>query len=127
MELKTTNSSWAAPREAATDASPDAFDPDRFALRPTDCERTPAMRTYRTLLVSGALAALTLGATMIVPGDWQAALAAFAGITGGGFLLSLTRLLAIGERLASPAPSAPRRRALARPAPSSAALSSTPS
>jgi hypothetical protein len=122
MELKTTNSSWAAPREAATDASPDAFDPDRYALRPAACDRTPAMRTYRTLLVSGALAALAVAATMIVPGDWQAALAAFAAITGGAFLLSLTRLLAIGERLAWPAPSAPRRRAPARPAPASAAV-----
>jgi hypothetical protein len=72
------------------------------------------MRTYRTLLVSGALAAVTLGAAMIVHGDWQPALASFAGLAGGAFLLSLTRLLAIGE---GPAPSAPRRPALARPAP----------
>jgi hypothetical protein len=72
------------------------------------------MRTYRTLLVSGALAAVTLGAAMIVHGDWQPALASFAGLAGGAFLLSLTRLLAIGDR---PAPSAPRRRVLARPAP----------
>jgi hypothetical protein len=92
-------------------------DPDRYLLRLTDGEGTPATRSYRTLLVSGALAPLALGATMIVHGDWQAALWAFAGLTGGAFLLSLTRLLAIGERLGWPAPGAPRRRALARPAP----------
>ena len=92
-------------------------DPHRYPLRLTDRGRTPAMRTYRTLLVSGALAPLALGATMIVHGDWQAALWAFGGLPGGAFLLSLTRLLAVGERLAWPAPSAPRRRALARPAP----------
>jgi hypothetical protein len=72
------------------------------------------MRTYRTLLVTGALAAVTLGAAMTVHGDWQPALASFAGLAGAAFLLSLTRLLAIGE---GPAPSAPRRRALARAAP----------
>jgi hypothetical protein len=93
------------------------IDPDRHVLGLTDREGTGAMRTYSTLLVSGALAPLALGATMIVHGDWQPALAAFAGLTGGAFLLCLTRLLAIGERLAGPAPSAPRRRALARPAP----------
>jgi hypothetical protein len=92
-------------------------DPDRYPLRLTDREGTPAMRTYRALLVSGALAPLALGATMIVHGDWQAALWALAALTGGAFLLSLTRLLAIGERLAWPAPSAPRRQAPARPAP----------
>jgi hypothetical protein len=92
-------------------------DPDRYPLRLTDWEGTPAMRTYRTLLMSGALAALAGGAAMIVHGDWQAASVAFAGLTGGAFLRSLTRLLAIGDGLAWPAPSAPRRRALARPAP----------
>jgi membrane protein implicated in regulation of membrane protease activity len=65
------------------------------------------MRTYRTLLVSGALAALASGAAMIVHGDWQAALAAFAGLSGVAVLLSLTRLLAIGEGPALPARSAP--------------------
>jgi hypothetical protein len=68
------------------------------------------MRTYRTLLVSGALAPLALGATMIVDGDWRAALPALAGLSGVVFLLSLTRLLAIGERLARPAPAAEPRR-----------------
>jgi hypothetical protein len=90
--------------------------PDRYALRPTDCRGTPAMRTYRTLLVTGALASLALGATIIAHGDWQSSLLAFAGLTGGVFLLSLTRLLAIGEQPASPALSGPRRRAPARPA-----------
>jgi hypothetical protein len=94
-----------------------SVDPDRYVLRPTDCEGTPAMRTYGTLLVSGALAPLALAATMIAHGDWQPALAAFAGLSGGVFLLSLTRLLAIGERPAWRAPSAARRRALARPVP----------
>jgi hypothetical protein len=75
------------------------------------------MRTYRTLLVSGALAPLALGASMIAHGDMQAALAAFAELSGGAFLLSLTRLLAIGHHLAWTAPSTPRRRALPRPAP----------
>jgi hypothetical protein len=70
-----------------------------------------ARTTYRTLLGSGALAALLLGAAMIMDGDWQAALPAAAGLSGGAFLMSLIRLLAIGER---PAP---------RPA---ARLSSTP-
>jgi hypothetical protein len=91
--------------------------PDRYALRPTDREGTRAMRTYRTLLVSGALAPLALGATMIVDSDWRAALPVFAGLAGVAFLLCLTRLLAIGERRARRAPSTPRRRALARPAP----------
>jgi hypothetical protein len=75
------------------------------------------MRTYRTLLVSAALAPLAMGATMIANGDWQAALAAVAGLTAGAFLIGLTRLLAIAERPASPARSAPRRRALAGPTP----------
>ena len=92
-------------------------DPDRHPLRLTPREGTPATRTYGTLLVTGALAPLAWGATMSVQGDWQAALAAFAGLTAGAFLLSLTLLLAIGERLGWPAPSAPRRRALARLAP----------
>jgi hypothetical protein len=92
-------------------------DPDRYPLRLTDPEGTPAMRTYRTLLVSGALAALTWAATMIVHGHWQSALAAFAGLCGGAFLLSLTRLLAIGDRQRWPAASPSRRRALAGPAP----------
>jgi hypothetical protein len=94
-----------------------SVDSDRYALRLTDREGTPAIRTYRTLLVSGALVPLALGAAMIAQGDWQPALAALAGLIGGAFLLSLTRLLAIGERLAWPAPGAPRRRAPARPAP----------
>lgn len=103
-------------------------DPDRYVLRPTDREGAAAMRTSGTLLVSGALAALALAATMIVHGGWQAAVVAFAGLTGGAFLLSLTRLLAIGDGLAGPAPSAPRRRAPARPEPRPRArLSSTPS
>jgi hypothetical protein len=92
-------------------------DPDRYPLRLTDWEGTPAMRTYRTLLVSGAMAALAGGTAMIVHGDWQAAFAAFAGLAGGAFLLSLTRLLAIGDRPGWAAPSAPRRRALAGPTP----------
>jgi hypothetical protein len=92
-------------------------DSDRYALRLTDREGTPAIRTYRTLLVSGALVPLALGAAMIAQGDWQPALAALAGLIGGAFLLSLTRLLAIGERLAWPAPGAPRRRVPAPPAP----------
>jgi hypothetical protein len=33
-------------------------------------------RTYATILVSGALALLAFGATMIVHGGWQAVLAA---------------------------------------------------
>jgi hypothetical protein len=62
---------------------------------------TSAKRTYRTLLVSGALAALAVGGTTIADGDWQAALAGLGGLPGGAFLLSLTRLLAMSER---PAP-----------------------
>ena len=60
-------------------------DPDRYPPRLTDCEGTPAMRTYRTLLVSGALAAAATAAAMIVPGDWQTALVAFAALAGGDF------------------------------------------
>jgi hypothetical protein len=63
---------------------------------------TPAMRTYATVLVSGALVPVAMGATMIVHGDGQAALVAFAGLTGGAFLVGVTRLLAIGERRAWP-------------------------
>jgi hypothetical protein len=73
---------------------------------------------YKTLLVSGALAPLALGATMIVHGGWRAALPAFAALAGLAFVVSLIRLLVIVERLAWAAPSAPRRRAR---------LSSTPS
>ena len=72
--------------------------------------RTPC----RALLGSGALAALALGAAMIMDGDWQAALPAVSGLSGGAFLISQIRLLAIGERRARPH---------ARPA---ARLSSTP-
>jgi hypothetical protein len=86
-------------------------DPDHYPLRPTGGEGTPAMRTHRTLLVSGALAPLAWGASMIVHGDSQAALAAVAGLPAGAFLLSVTRLFAIGDRLAWPAPSAPRPQA----------------
>jgi hypothetical protein len=95
-------------------------DSERYALRPSDREGTPAVRTYRTLVVSGALAPLALAAATIAHGDWQPALAAFAGLTIGAFVLSLTRLLAIVERPGRPgrpAPGAPRRRTLARPAP----------
>jgi hypothetical protein len=53
---------------------------------------------YGTLLVSGALAPLALGATMIVQGNWRAALPAFAGLAGLAFLVSVIRLLVIGER-----------------------------
>jgi hypothetical protein len=98
-----------------------SVDSDRYALRLTDREGTPAMRAHRTLLVSGALVPLALGAAMIAQGDWQPALAALAGLIGGAFLLSLTRLLAIGERLAWPAPGAPRRRVPAPPAPAAPA------
>jgi hypothetical protein len=76
------------------------------------------MRTHATLLVSGALVPVAMGATMIVHGDWQAALVASAGLTGGAFLLSLTRLLAIGERVAWPAraaAAAPPRAAVVEP------------
>jgi hypothetical protein len=55
-------------------------------------------RCYRTLLVSGALVPLALAAATIAHGDWQPALAAFAGHAAVVFLRSLTRLLAIGER-----------------------------
>jgi hypothetical protein len=58
----------------------------------------------QALLGSGALAALALGAAMIMDGDWQAALPAVAGLSGGAFLISLIRLLAIGERPARPNP-----------------------
>jgi Na+-transporting methylmalonyl-CoA/oxaloacetate decarboxylase gamma subunit len=71
------------------------------------------MRTYLTYLVSGALALLAFGATMLVQGGWRAALAAFAVLAGAGSVLSMISLLATGERLASPAP----RRAIAQPAP----------
>jgi hypothetical protein len=80
-------------------------------------DRSPALRTYTTLLVSGALAAFAAGAAMIARGDWQAAFVAFAGLALGAFLLSLTRLLAIGEGPARTTPSAPRPRAPTRPLP----------
>jgi hypothetical protein len=88
-------------------------DRDRYPLRPTHRQGTPAMRTYRALVVSGPLAALALGATMIAQGDWQSALGALAGLSGGAFLLTLTRLLAIGERPAAVAE--PRREAAPPP------------
>jgi hypothetical protein len=94
-----------------------SVDPGRYPLRLTDRKETPATRTHRTLLISGALGVLALGAATFVHSDWQAALTAFAGLTAGAFLLSLTRLLAIGERPAWSAPNAPRPRALPRPAP----------
>jgi hypothetical protein len=101
--------------------------PDRRAPRPTDRERTRAMRTHSTLLVSGALAPLAWGAMLILDTDWRGALGAFAGLAGIAFLLSLSRLLAIGERLARPAPSASRRRAPARPAPAAERSKTAPS
>jgi hypothetical protein len=70
-------------------------DPDRYPVRLTARQGTPAMRNYRALIASGALAPLPLGATMIVNGDWQSALWPFAALTGGAFLLSLIRLLAM--------------------------------
>jgi hypothetical protein len=60
--------------------------------------RGTPMRTYATLLVSGALAPLTLGVTTIAHGDLQSTLVAVAGISGGAFLMCVTRLLAVGER-----------------------------
>jgi hypothetical protein len=101
--------------------------PDRYTLRPTDREGARAMRTHRTLLVSGALAPLALGASVIVHGNWRAALPVLAGLAGVTFLLCLTRLLMIGEQRAWPAPSAPRGRALARPAPVAEPLEAAPS
>jgi hypothetical protein len=91
--------------------------PDHRPLRLADREGTAAMRTYRTLLVNGALAPLALGAMLIVHTDWRAALGAFAGLAFVAFVLCLSRLLAIGERLAQPTHSEPRRRALGRPPP----------
>jgi hypothetical protein len=75
------------------------------------------MRTYVRLLVSGALGLLAFGATTIVHGGWQAALAALAIFAGGVFLGSLIPLLMTGERLMSPPPSPARRRPIARRAP----------
>jgi hypothetical protein len=68
-----------------------------------------ATRTYRSLLVSGTLASLALGAAMIVHGDWQSALWAFAWFTGVAFVLSLTRLLAVDKGPAWPGPMDSRR------------------
>jgi hypothetical protein len=79
------------------------------------------VRTYVTFLVSGALALLAFGATMLVHGGWQAALAAFAVVAGVGCLISMVSLLATGERPASPAPSRARSRAIARHAPAAEA------
>jgi hypothetical protein len=67
----------------------------------TDRGRRPALRTYRTLLACGALEAVALAVTTIARGDLQSALAAVAVVSGGAFLLSLTRLLAMGGRSAS--------------------------
>jgi hypothetical protein len=90
-----------------------------------------APAAMRTLRVSGAVAALALGAATIVHGDWQPALAAFAGISGIAFLLFLTRLLALGERQARPAPAAEPRReaapsAVAQPRPARRASGARP-
>jgi hypothetical protein len=78
------------------------------------------MRTYVRLLVSGALGLLAFGATTIVHGGWQPALAALAIFAGGVFLASFVSLLMTGERLMSPAPSPARRRPIARRAPAAA-------
>jgi hypothetical protein len=78
------------------------------------------MRTFVRLLVSGGLGSLALGATTIVHGGWQAALAALAIFAGGVFLLSFISLLMAGERLMSPAPSPTRRRRIARRVPAAA-------
>jgi hypothetical protein len=95
-------------------------DRDRYPLRLADRAVAPAMRTYRSLLASGALAVLALGAAVIAHGGGQSALVAFAGFNVGAFLVSLTRLVAIRERPAWPAPGGARRRAIARPAPAAA-------
>jgi hypothetical protein len=71
------------------------------------------MRTYVTFLVSGTLTLLAFGATMFVQGGWQSALAAFAVLTGAGFLTSFILLITTGERLPSPAPRLARGRAIA--------------
>jgi hypothetical protein len=65
------------------------------------------LKTYRTLLVSGALATLALGATMIAQGDWQPPFAAVGWLSGGIFLMSLTRLLAMADRGPWPRPRLP--------------------
>jgi hypothetical protein len=78
------------------------------------------MRTFVRLLVSAAVGLLAFGATIIVSGGWQPALAALAIFAGGAFLVSLISLLVTGERLLSPAPSPARRRPIARRAPAPA-------
>jgi hypothetical protein len=83
------------------------------------------MRTYVTFLVSGTLTLIAFGATMFVQGGWQSAAAAFAVLTGVGFLTRFVSLLVTGERPASPIRSASmphefsptRGRAIARRAP----------
>jgi hypothetical protein len=76
-----------------------------------------AMRTFVRLLVSAAVGLLAFGATTIVSGGWQAALAAIAMFAGGVFLVSLISLRAAGERMTSPAPSPARGRPIALRAP----------
>jgi hypothetical protein len=81
------------------------------------------MRTYVTFLVSGTLTLLAFGATMFVQGGWQSALAAFAVLTGAGFLTSfislITTRLARGRAIAAQrAPAVERRR---EPAPKTVA------
>lgn len=72
------------------------------------------MGTYVMFPVSGALTLLAFGAMMVVQGGWQAADAAFAMLTGVGFLTTIISLAATGEWLESPAPRLARGRALAR-------------
>jgi hypothetical protein len=90
------------------------------------------MRAYKRLLVFGALTLIGMAATIIVQGGWQAAAAAFAIFTGGGFTLTFAALRAASERPRSPHPSwasaadRPHRPVVAAPAAAPAPRTSRP-
>ncbi len=56
------------------------------------------MPTYVALLVSAGAAITALAAAIVVHGGWEAAAAGLGVIAGLAFLLSLSALLAIGDR-----------------------------
>jgi hypothetical protein len=92
-------------------------------------EEDSVMRAYKRLMIFGALALIGMAATIVVQGGWQAAAAAFAIFTGGGFTLTFTALRAASERPRSRHPSwaaaadRPRHRVAAEPGPRPAPVS----
>ncbi len=57
-----------------------------------------ALRTYRLLLLFGALTLIGSAAMLLVQGGWQSAAAGFAMVNGVGFVLTFAVIGAVSER-----------------------------